>query len=61
MLAKSSSSLLQFLAKNIALLVQKLWGGKMLSKSVFDYFKTDNKKKKVPTAISSGGGEGGRP
>ena len=33
----------------MALLVQKLWGGKKLSKSFFGYYKT--KKKKVPTDI----------
>ena len=31
---------LQYVAKNMALLVQKFWGGKKLSKSVFGYFKT---------------------
>ena len=44
------SGLLQYLAKNMALLVQKLWGGKKLSKSVFGYFKN----KKMP--LNSGGG-----
>ena len=34
--------------RNRAILVQKLWGEKKLSKSVFGYFKT---KKKVPMAI----------
>ena len=41
----------------MAILVQKLWGEKKLSKSVFGYFKTKKKfKKKVPMALSSRGG-----
>ena len=35
---------LQCFAKNMALLVQKLWGGKKLSKSVFGYYKTKKKR-----------------
>ena len=38
--------LLQCFPKNRAILVQKLWGEKKLSKSVFGYFKTKNIKKK---------------
>ena len=46
----------------MALLVQQLWGGKKLSKSVFGYFKTKTKQnKKVPTAIKLEGGGGVRP
>ena len=37
------AGLLQYLAENMALLVQKLCGGKKLSKSVFGYFKTKKK------------------
>ena len=37
--------LLQYFPKNSAILVQKLWGEKKLSKSVFGYFKT---KKRLP-------------
>ena len=46
--------LLQYFPKNIAILVQKFWGEKKLSKFVFGYFKT-KKKKKVPMAIKRGG------
>ena len=42
----------------MALLVQKLWGGKQLSKPVFRYLKT--KKKEVPTAVKLGEGGGGK-
>ena len=43
--------------KNRAILVQKLWGEKKLSKSVFGYFNTKKKfKKKVPMAIKLEGG-----
>ena len=43
----------------MAILVQKLWGEKKLSKSVFGYFKTKKKfKKKVPMAIKLEGGGG---
>ena len=45
--------LLQYFPKNRTILVQKLWGEKKLSKSVFGYFKT---KKKVPMAIKLEGG-----
>ena len=44
----------------MALSVQKFGGGKMLSKSVFGYFKTKKKQKKGPTAIKLGGGGGGK-
>ena len=37
----SRIGLLQYLAKNMVFLVQKLWGGKKLSKSVFSYIKTN--------------------
>ena len=36
-------TLLQYFPKNRAILVQKLWGVKKLSKSVFGYFKTKKK------------------
>ena len=36
--------LLQYFPKNRAILAQKLWGEKKLSKSVFGYFKTKKKK-----------------
>ena len=51
------SGLLQYLAKKIwpALLVQKLWGGNKLSKSIFGYFKT-KKNKKFRLSLSLGGG-----
>ena len=44
--------------KNRGILVQKLWGEKKLSKSVFGYFKTKKKKstKNVPMAIKLEGG-----
>jgi hypothetical protein len=48
--------LLQYFPKNRAVLFQKLWGEKKLSKSVFSYFK--KKKKKVPMAIKLEGGGG---
>ena len=50
--------LLQYFPKNRAILVQKLWGEKKLSKSVFGYFKTKKKfkQKKVPMAIKLEGG-----
>ena len=35
--------LLQYFPKNRAILVQKLWGEKKLSKSVYGYFKTKKK------------------
>ena len=35
--------LLRYFPKNRAILVQKLWGEKKLSKSVFDNFKTKKK------------------
>ena len=35
--------LLQYFPKNRTILVQKLWGEKKLSKSVFGYFKTKKK------------------
>ena len=41
--------------KYLALLVQKLWGGKKLSKSVSAILRL-KKQKKVPTAIKIGGG-----
>ena len=40
----------------MALLVQKLCGGKELSKSVFGYSKTKKKRKEIPTAIKLWGG-----
>ena len=42
----------------MAILVQKLWGEKKLSKSVFGYFKTKKKiqQKKVPMATKLEGG-----
>ena len=45
-------------SKNRAILVQKLWGEKKLSKSVFGYFKTKKKiqKKKFLWPLSSRGG-----
>ena len=43
----------QYFPKNRAILVQKLWGEKKLSKSVFGYFK---KKKKFRWPLSSSGG-----
>ena len=46
-----------FPQKNRAILVQKLWGEKKLSMSVFGYFKT---KKKVPMAIKLEGWGGGK-
>ena len=42
----------------MALLVQKLWGGKKLSKSVFGYFKTRKNFKKFRRPLSSRGGGG---
>jgi len=48
--------LLQYFPKNRAILVQKLWGEKKLSKSVFGYFKTKKYFKKVPMAIKLEGG-----
>jgi len=48
--------LVSIFSKNRAILVQKLWGEKTLSKSVFGYFKTKKKKKKVPMAIKVEGG-----
>ena len=49
--------LLQYFPKNRAILIQKLWGEKKLSKFVFGYFKTKNKiQKKVPMAIKLEGG-----
>ena len=49
--------LLKYSPKNKAILVQKLWVEKKLSKSVFGYFKTKkNSKKKVPMAIKLEGG-----
>ena len=44
--------------KNRAILVQKLWGEKKLSKSIFGYFKPKKKiqQKKVPMAIKLEGG-----
>ena len=52
MLAKSSllTDLLQYLAKNMALLVQKLWVGNKLSNP----FSAVLRQKKVPTAIKLG-------
>ena len=52
--------LLQYFPKNRAILVQKLWGEKKLSKSVFGYFKTKKKiqQKKVPMATKLEGGGG---
>ena len=49
--------LLQYFPKNRAILVQKLWGEKKLTKSVFGYFKTKKKfqQKKVPMATKLGG------
>ena len=40
----------------MALLVQKLWEGKKLLKSVFGYFNTKKSNKKKPMAIKLGGG-----
>ena len=50
--------LLKYFPKNKAILVQKLWGEKKLSKSVFGYFKTNKKNstKKIPMAIKLEGG-----
>ena len=45
--------LVTIFSKNRDILVQKLWGEKKLSKSVFGYFKTKNK---VLMAIKLGGG-----
>ena len=54
--------LLQYFPRNRAILVQKLWGEKKLSKSVFGYFKTKKiKEKKVPMAIKLDGRWGVRP
>ena len=55
--------LLQYLAKNMALLVQKFWGGIfLLSKSLSGYFKTKKRKeKKFRWPLSSGGDGGVRP
>ena len=51
-LYKGISILRNLFSKNRAILVQKLWGEKKLSKSVFGYLKTKkNSKKKVPLAI----------
>ena len=54
--------LLQYFPKNRTILVQKLWGEKKLSKSVFGYFKTKKKiqQKKVPMATKLEGGVGGK-
>ena len=54
--------LLQYFPKNRAILVQKFWGEKKLSKSVFGYFKTKkkNSKKKVPMTTKLEGGGGGK-
>ena len=51
--------LLQYLPKNRAILVQKLWGEKKLSESVFGYFKTKKKiqQKTVPMATKLEGGK----
>ena len=58
MLAKSFIRFVAIFGKKMALLVHKLWG--KLSKSVFGYFKTtQEKKKKLPTAIKLGGGKEG--
>ena len=46
--------LLQYFPKNRAILVQKLWGEKKLSKSVFGYFKT-KKKFQWPLRLRGGG------
>ena len=50
--------LLQYFPKNRAILVQKLWGEKKLSKSVFGYFNTKKKiqQKKFRWPLSSRGG-----
>ena len=50
--------LLQYFPKNRAILVQKLWGEKKLSKPFFDCFKTKKKiqKKKFRWPLSSRGG-----
>ena len=49
--------LLQYFPKNRAILIQKLWCEKKLSKSVFGYFKTKKKfKKKFRWPLSSRGG-----
>ena len=56
--------LLQYFPKNRAILVQKLWGEKKLSKSVFGYSNLRQKKiqqKKVPMATKLEGGWGVRP
>ena len=47
--------LLQYFPKNRAILVQKLWGEKKLSKSVLAILRL---KKKVPMTIKLEGGEG---
>ena len=49
--------LLQYFPKNRAILVQKLWGEKKLSKSVFGYLRL-KQEKKVPMAIKLEGGGG---
>ena len=48
--------LLQYLAKNMSLLVQKFCGDFFLSEFVSDYFKTKKYKKKVPFATKLEGG-----
>ena len=50
------AGLMQYLAKNMAILVQKFCGGLFLSEFVSGYFKT---KKKVPfsTKLEGGGGK----
>ena len=48
--------LLQYFPENRAILVQKLWGEKELSKSVFGYFETKKKKKKFRFPLSSRAG-----
>ena len=50
--------LLQYFPKNRAILVQKLWGEKKLSTSVFGYFNTkkNSNKKKFRWPLSSRGG-----
>ena len=58
MLAKSWSfnRFVAIFGKNMALLVQKLWRGKKLSKSVFGYFKTKKEKKKSSDCHEAWGG-----
>ena len=54
---KKPIELIQRVPKNRAILVQKLWGEKKLSKSVFGYLRL-KQEKKVPMAIKLEGGGG---